>query len=294
MKNRNTDVRRTMTDGSLTVEASFVVPVAFFAVYLFLQLFIFQRIQSDMQAAMNNVVRELAEYGTPCSQLSSLTDTQAEDLFAKMGIDTAVGRVAGESYMGYLLRREIEDEEWIGWIQNGTSGIDVSGSSMYDRDGKVVMAVEYRFAPQNSLFGALALSVEQRTEAQSFYGRERKVKEKPDDDEDDAEDEYVYVAANGGVYHLSSTCTYLKIVIREIAPSEISTARNKNGEKYRPCTYCDHTPVGKTVFITDYGNRYHTTISCGELKRTYEKITKEDAEEKGLRACRKCGAESES
>ena len=94
---------------SLTVEASFCVPVVFLAVYVFLQLFLFLRVQSEMQSAMSEVVREVSEYGTVYSKLSSLSEDDSDDLIAKLGIDKAIGRVASQAYMGYLLREKIRD-----------------------------------------------------------------------------------------------------------------------------------------------------------------------------------------
>ena len=100
----------------------------------------------------------------------------------------------------------------------------------------------------------------------------------------------VYVASRGTVYHCVATCTHLKIDVRQVAYSDVGKERNNDGEIYRQCTYCDHTPIGSTVYITDYGNRFHTTITCSELRRTYESITKEEAEYRGLRGCKKCSA----
>lgn len=287
------EARRTASVGaSLTVEASFCVPVVFLAVYVFLQLFLFLRIQAEMQSAMSEVVREVSEYGTVYSKLSSLSEDDSDDLIAKLGIDKAVGRVASQAYMGYLLREKIRNASWIGWIRGGVSGVSTSGSSMFEEEGRVSLLVSYRFSAVGGMFSVGSVPVVQRIEAGSYHGRERAV-EKSDDEDGEENEETVYVAANGAVYHRSATCTYLKLVIEQVAFSEVGARRNKDGEKYRSCTYCDHHPAGATVFLTDYGNRYHTTISCSELRRSYQSMTLAEAEEKGLRACSKCGAKDD-
>ncbi|MBO4627985.1 MAG: hypothetical protein J5645_08415 [Lachnospiraceae bacterium] len=278
---------------SLTVEASFCVPVVFLAVYVFLQLFLFLRVQSEMQSAMSEVVREVSEYGTVYSKLSSLSEDDSDDLIAKLGIDKAIGRVASQAYMGYLLREKIRDASWIGWIRGGVSGVSTSGSSMFEEDGRVSLLVSYRFSAVGSMFSVGSIPVVQRIDAGSYHGRERAVEKPDDEDEEDEDEETVYVAANGTVYHRSATCTYLKLVIEQVAFSEVGARRNKDGEKYRPCTYCDNHPVGATVFLTGFGNRYHTIISCSELRRSYQSMTLSEAEEKGLRACSKCGAKDD-
>ena len=68
--------------GSFTVEAALCVPSAFLVLYMVMQLFVFLRIQSDMQVAMNRVVRDLSQYGTVYSQLSSMSSEEAEDFVA--------------------------------------------------------------------------------------------------------------------------------------------------------------------------------------------------------------------
>ena len=288
---RNAEGIRTMR-ASLTVEAAFCVPVVFLAIYLFLQMFLFLRVQADMQSAMTSVVREVAEYGTVYSKLSSMTAEESEDWLAKLGIDKAIGRVGSQAFLGYLLRGKIQNASWIDWIRGGASGVSTSGSALFDDDGRVSLLVSYRFSVIGNVFQIGSIPVVQRVEACSFHGRDREVSN-PGEDEEEEDEEKVFVAANGTVYHRSANCTYLKLVIRQVAYGDIGKQRNKDGEKYRPCKYCDHLPVGETVFLTDYGNRYHTTISCGELRRSYRSMTLSEAQEQGLRPCSKCGRKEE-
>lgn len=276
------------SDGSLTVEASLAVPPVFLCLWMFLQLFLFLHVQTEMQTAMTSVVRRLSEYGTVYSQISSMSAEEADDLIHKIGIDSAIGRVAGQAYLGYLLREEIEDDDWIVMVSGGTSGVSASGSRLFEEKGKISLLVSYRFTPFSSVISFGSLPVVQRVDAGSFFGKDREVKKTSEEDEE--EPEMVYVASRGTVYHCVATCTHLKIDVRQVAYSDVGKERNNDGEIYRQCTYCDHTPIGSTVYITDYGNRFHTTITCSELRRTYESITKEEAESRGLRGCKKCSA----
>ena len=280
-------------NGSFTVEAALCVPTAFLVLYMVMQLFVFLRIQSDMQVAMNRVVRELSQYGTVYSQLSSMSSVEAEDFAVKLGIDSAIGRIASEAYMGYLLRREIENADWIGWIRGGASGVSTSGSSMFDEDGQLLLTVSYRFSPVSRIPVLGSMPIVQRTSAKSFFGKDREAVT-PEEEEEEEEEEKVYVSANGTVYHRKATCSFIKLSVKQIEFGDVASARSKNGEIYRPCEYCCRGEIGSSVFITDYGNRYHSTLSCGELKRTIQTMTVSEAQEKGLRACKKCGAEEGS
>lgn len=285
--------RRRGVRGSFTVEAAMCVPIAFLTLYMVLQLFVFLRIQSDMQVAMNRVIRNMSQFGTVYSMVSSLSEDNADDIVAKLGIDSAIGRVTGEAYMGYLLRREIKNEDWIGWIRGGASGVSTAGSSMFDEEGKLLLTVSYQFSPVSRLPVLGSIPVVQRTAARSFFGKEREVKS-DETEEEEEESEKVYVSETGTVYHRKSTCSHLKLSVRQVLFDDVAAARNKDGEKYRPCEYCCRQPVEESVFITDYGNRYHRTLSCGELKRSVRTMTLEEAEEKGLRACKTCGGEKGS
>ena len=69
----------------------------------------------------------------------------------------------------------------------------------------------------------------------------------------------------------------------------ISSKRNESGSKYTSCERCK-IPLNKQkiVFITLYGNHYHTDISCSGLKRTVRTISLEQAQKEGKRKCKKC------
>ena len=285
--------RRRTTDGSFTVEAALCVPAAFLVLFTVMQLFVFLRVQQEMQTAMNHVIRELSRYGTVYSQLSHMTSEKADDTISALGVDSAIAGIADDAYVGYLLRREIRDADWIGWIRGGVSGVSTSGSSLFGEDGKILLTVSYRFSPLCRIPVLGSMPVVQRTSACSFYGHDRIVKPS-DDDEEEEEAEKVYVSDSGSVYHRRATCSHLKLSVQQIEVSEIAAARNKNGEKYRPCEFCGSSSAAGAVFITDYGNRYHTSLSCGELKRTVRSMTLAEAEAAGLRACKTCGSYEET
>lgn len=109
-----------------------------------------------------------------------------------------------------------------------------------------------------------------------------------DSDSSDASDasEYVYVTITGSVYHEDPECTHLKLSVQEISASDLGTRRNNSGEIYHICEKCGNFG-SSTVYITNEGNRYHSSLSCSGLKRTVRRMTKEQASH--LRSCSKCG-----
>ncbi|MCQ2508057.1 MAG: pilus assembly protein [Dorea sp.] len=99
------------------------------------------------------------------------------------------------------------------------------------------------------------------------------------------EDEIVYITETGVVYHLDYNCSYLDLSIKTMNGGNLSAARNKSGGKYHACEYCHPSSKG-LVYVTDYGDRYHSSLSCSGLKRTVYSVPKSEAIGKG--ACSKC------
>lgn len=105
--------------------------------------------------------------------------------------------------------------------------------------------------------------------------------------EDSEDNQIVYVAENGVVYHKSATCSHicLKItgnaVIKEILQSS----------KYNACEKCIHSNGNSSgnlsaLFITAYGDCYHSTLGCSGLKRTIRAVKLKEVN--GLRPCSRC------
>ena len=101
-------------------------------------------------------------------------------------------------------------------------------------------------------------------------------------------DVYVYVAENGRVYHRNYNCSYLKPSVSGCPVSGIDTKRNNSGAKYYPCESCCKLGIsGGVVYITSYGNRYHTDKSCSGIKRNPSKVKLSGVGT--MPPCSKCG-----
>ena len=85
------------------------------------------------------------------------------------------------------------------------------------------------------------------------------------------EERIVYVAENGTVYHLTETCTHLNLSISTVSFSEVDSLRNNGGGRYSCCEICGYEEQ-ETVFITNEGDRYHSSLTCGGLRRTIRSI----------------------
>lgn len=103
-----------------------------------------------------------------------------------------------------------------------------------------------------------------------------------------AKEEIVYLTPEGEVCHKSMDCSHLKLSVRSIGDKEIDEVRNLSGGKYTACEYCVKKGWSEgTVYITDYGNSYHSVAGCRGLKRTIMAVPYSEAG--GRRMCSRCG-----
>lgn len=108
-----------------------------------------------------------------------------------------------------------------------------------------------------------------------------------DRDEQDIEDTMVYVTETGSVYHLSLSCSYLKLSIKYVSKKEAEGLRSSDGSKYYACERCDPTEDTQFVYLTEDGDRYHSDINCSSLKRGIRTVALSSLQ--GWRACSRCG-----
>jgi hypothetical protein len=105
-----------------------------------------------------------------------------------------------------------------------------------------------------------------------------------------SQEAYVYVTADSEVYHLTSTCTHLKLTIRAVLPEAIGEEKNRDGGSYTPCEICAKGEVPDTFYVGAEGDRYHYSRNCYTLCRTYWSIPISEAEA-SYRPCSRCGGE---
>lgn len=148
------------------------------------------------------------------------------------------------------------------------------------KDDMVDVMVSYRVKLPYAFGIEISYPIVQRCRIRAWTGRSGEIRE-------DNPKEMVYITENGSAYHKSAGCTHLRLSICFISSSELETARNNNGGKYKPCEKCAKQGEDRNqVYITKEGNRYHNSIGCSGLKRSVRKVLK--SEVKGKSACMRC------
>ena len=186
---------------------------------------------------------------------------------------SAVAMITAEGYF----RKEIHKYPIIdSYVTGGELGISLMGSKMegdYIRlSAEYILKVPAPFLPKKLLF------MKQNSTHRKWTGKNSEIAATAD---------YAYYTDTGTVYHTTLTCSYLDLSIKAVPYSKIEHLRNKSGHKYYECSCTAGKTSGvSTVYITDYGTRFHSTLDCSGLKRTIHRIKISEAD--AMPFCSKC------
>lgn len=242
--------------GSITLEAALVIPIFFFGILCLVFLLEIMSIQLTVRSALYSVGKEIAQeaYVSPIISTSSIE----QHLIKNIG------------------KERLENSIVVG----GAQGLNCNASKSNWNTAVIDLSVRYQLEIPVLMFRIPVLMQEETLRVKGWNGYAGGW--------ESSREEMVYVTDYGIVYHKDMYCTYLELSIRAALPEQIENLRNQSGEKYSACKSCG-VSLGKVqrVFVTDYGNRYHTSLECSGIKRNIYAIPIGDAY--GLGGCPKCG-----
>lgn len=245
----------TSVKGSITVEAAMAIPLFLFAAVALLYLLEIMAIQTSIRAGMQYAGKIAAEEASCVTVL--LPSEVEKNMISAIGAER--------------LERSV--------VVGGSGGIACGKSRISPRTGIGAICVEYQIRIPIPFYQINKITKTDSIKIKAWTGYEKEGLSV-------ADDTTVYITDTGMVYHKDYHCTYLDLSIRMVQKTKISELRNIDGGKYYACEYCTGT-VGNKVYITNSGNRYHSSLACSGLKRTIYAIPLSDALGKG--ACSRCG-----
>lgn len=256
-------------EGSITVETAIVLPLfLFFCIQIISMINLFQ-IHSTVQAALHQETARLAmqayAFDRPGADAESSAVHFAEDVYLRSKV---IDR-AGKAYLDRSM------------IKGGSGGIHVLYTGTENGQETVDTVLSYRVEPIVKILGFSGFSMKNSCHMKAWTGYV--LSENAADGE--GNDELVYVTETGSVYHKNRNCTYLALSIRSVKRESVSGLRNETGAKYYPCEKCG-ADAGSTVFLTEQGNRYHSSLACNGLKRTIYTVPISEAGGRG--PCSRC------
>lgn len=255
---------------SMTLEAACVLPWFLFAMLAVMQFFKVIFVSSAVLAGMQDTAKDMAAY----AYIQQLGVTAGDGLAA----DLITGGLSAVYAKGRIEKEASFDAD------DGTLHF---WKSSFMKNDVIDLAVTYSVKNTYTLLPVPNLKTALRARVRAWTGRDGNGKTEGEEQGEAAQEDLVWVTETGTVYHKDKNCTHIKLSIRRVNITEVSGLRNKSGGKYHKCELCQGS--SSQVYITDYGNRYHTSASCSGLKRTLRQVPMSEVE--NWRACSKCGGE---
>lgn len=253
--------RRKTAKGSMTVEAAFVLPFCLYAMVNLMSIMELYRLQGNLSAAMHNTAKDMAVYAHSIENNS----TALNATYAGIKVESELG----EKYLNHSP------------VTGGAMGILWLQSRFLQEDECIDLVASYHVGPTFRLMGYSGFAMYNRTRTRAWTGYDNAGAAGNGRNEE----QLVYITPSGSAYHLSKNCSYLKLSIQGVDKDIVGELRNKDGSIYYACDDCGNQDSSR-VFVTDYGNRYHTTLQCSGLKRTIYLVPISQAQ--GRTPCSKC------
>lgn len=268
---------------SLTLEASAVVPLFLLFSIAFMSFLTLMYLQINLQINMEETARSMGKKAYILHQISS-GNTQGDEFNGEEASLMTAGINPATIKIWLLSNGKIRKIAERSRITGGADGLYTFNSSYDETDGILDIVVHYDYVipwlPQS--FGKLRLA--QRIKSHVWIGKSL-VENGGKGSEESGET--VYITPTGTVYHNSKSCSYLELSIHTANTGVISSQRNANGSRYERCSSCTSAGYSGTVYITNYGTNWHSSLSCSGLKRTVTEVNINEIS--GMRECSKCG-----
>lgn len=276
--------------GSITVEASLVMPLFIYGIIAFLYFSQILYIQECVQASLTETAKEASRYGFIYDDFkkSSIDNNMDSDAKEDQNKQTICKRLLDGTFFQInfnenLSKFNISDTCLVG----GRAGILLYLSSFMSDNEAIDVIVAYQIKIPVALIKINGFTMIQRVKSRAFIGQT--IKDNSEGADCSEDDPIVYITETGKVYHLDKQCTHLKLSIQSIVISEVSRLRNKNGAIYKPCEKCAMQAKlsnNEVVYITTEGNRYHTSLNCSGLKRTIFEVLLSKVKDRNV--CSRC------
>ena len=246
-------------NGSVTVEASFGIPLFLLAAVCLIWMIEVRSIRISVANASLNAAKSAAE------------DTAVIPVLNTVRLKSDIVELIGED----RIARSI--------IRGGSSGISCWKSYVSPFTGDMEVTVEYDIRLPVPIFGSPGAEQKETFTISAWTGSSGSGGEAGEDSG------IVYVTDNRAVYHEDPHCSYLELSIRFVPADGLDSMRNVWGSRYHACDKCVFGQAMTGVYdayVTEDGTKYHNSLSCSGLKRTVHAVEK--SELAGLGGCSRC------
>jgi hypothetical protein len=265
----------------MSLEAAIAVPLFLFFVMNLLFVFDSIRLQSGLQAALQQAGEQICEaayytrYGNGDGAAADIAEQSgaASFVFSETFIRSKVTAYLGNAFWQHTC------------VAGGRAGLSFAGSRIMTEGDRVEIVVNYRIRPFIRVAAIPDFPMQSRYCGHAWVGWTPGSGLPADSDASDRS--AVYVTRYGEVFHRDPDCIYLNPQIRAVPASRISGLRSGDGSKYYPCECC-RPGKSNIVYLTKEGNRYHSDRSCSGIVRHISKMNSAEAGDH-YRPCSACG-----
>ncbi len=252
------------TEAGMTVEAAVVLPIFLYALLNLGCAIELIRLHGNIQLALWETCSKVSIYGY------ALDDAEIAPFFTWGYVRNQLTDSAGREYLDNAP------------LKNGSGGLQLWESDFFSDGDELDVIVTYEAAPWSPFAAFRPFRMANRFCAHLWNGYGI-----PEDPESAKQlVDVVYMTENGEVYHKDRNCTHIKLSVREVSRLEAQSAVNRQGSRYTPCEKCGQNSTSGKLYLTDEGDRYHTSADCPGLKRTVFSVPAGQAENYPL--CTRC------
>lgn len=262
--------KRNILNGSVTVEASLVFPIFFFTICFFYSFFLILSAETVIGESLVQTGRFVSQYGA---------------------IKEVNNNIVKMDFQKNLITNQFKGS----CIKGGNLGVHLLCERYGKNEEELELTVYYLIQFPINIFHFNSIPAKQKIRVRLFVGKEMNHSgadwNEGNKENQEMNDQIVYITENGVVYHKNRNCSHLQFSIKNIPISTLKYARNINGGKYKKCAKCgkvkNKEEKNQTVYIALEGNRYHTSLSCSGLKRTVLEVKLSTV--KNWSCCLRCG-----
>lgn len=262
--------------GSMALEASFVIPLFLFFMLTVMTGFDILRLQGSLLGGLYQAGNEVSFRGYGINKMimgyKSADTADIYDVSSLLLVQERKQRViklVGRDYLENTC------------LVSGAAGLDFTKSGIMKKGDLVDLRISYRVRPLFNLPGFPDMKMEAHYYAKAWTGYDAETNGGGIFD-----DPLVFVAKTGSVYHTNRGCSYLNPEVQVVSAGKIEIERNESGGIYAPCKSCSFVKYQAVYYLTPYGHKYHSSMTCSGISRTVYEIPLSQAE--NLDCCSKC------
>jgi len=253
---------------SLTIEAALAMPLFMFIIACVMHFLLLLSLQTDIQIHLDEAARQTGKRAYAADESEILTLISSASL-------TLRAQILDDQLTSHINRSR---------IPGGTGGFHTLLSTYDKSSGELDVTATYSYVFPYVPARTGTLNFMQHCFSRAWIGY---ALDQSQGDTDEEEHRTVYITPTGRAWHSTPSCSYLDLTITTVPYAQVTLLRNASGGIYHRCKCAEADPA--FVYITDYGDLFHSDPNCFALKRTV--LAVDISEVGGRHPCKKCASQ---